>query len=224
MYENCGACVKLNLLSPKRKQKQHPLITLCYTRTSGHCNKPETKNCMTGTMWLSINALCSVKGIIQKATHCVPGMILWKSRNDKGRKQTTLLAVLAGRVGPQSNRGGFQDNKIVLCPIFGRYYTTVYICYNQWSGFWERIYFLMFIFHLGIYMSHKKKTPLIETVRNESWEGGFLFFCFLSLVLWLHVFPKISMYLSTLCHSAILKDDSFISFAFEKRSWIPSIY
>lgn len=76
----------------------------------------------------------------------------------------------------------------------------------------------------SVYMSHKKKTPLIETVWNESWVGGFLFFCFLSLVLWLHVFPEISMYLSTLCHSAILIDDSFISFAFEKRSWIPSIY
>lgn len=174
------------------------------------------------TVWLeqcgwASTALCSVKGIIQKATHCVPGMILWKSQNDKGRKQTTLLAGLSGRVGPQSNRGGFQDNKIVLSPIFGRYYTTVYICYNQWCGFWKRIYFPVFIFHLSIYVS-QKENPIDRNCLK--WILFRWFFVFLSLVLWLHVFPEIS----TLCHSAILIDDSFISFAFEKRSWIPSIY
>lgn len=146
--------------------------------------------------WASM-ALCSVKGIIEKATHCEPGMMLWKSQNDKGRKQTTLLAGPAGRVRPQSNRGGFQDNKIVLCPIFGRYYTTVCICYNQWSGFWERIYFPMFIFHLSIYVS-QKENPIDRNCLKWILGRWFFVFLFLSLVLWLHVFPEIFMYLYSL--------------------------
>lgn len=90
---------------------------------------------MTGAMWLSINGTMLSERNHSKGYPLCTWYDALEKPNDKGRKQTTLLAGPAGRVGPQNNRGGFQDNKIVLCPIFGRHYTTVYICYNQWSGF-----------------------------------------------------------------------------------------
>lgn len=86
---------------------------------------------MNGAMWSSIKyATLSERNLLKGYTLCNWCDIL-KSQNYKGRKQITLLAGPAGRVGPQSNRGVLQDNKIVLCPVFDIYYTTVYICYNQ---------------------------------------------------------------------------------------------
>lgn len=164
-------------------------------------------------------ALCSVKGIIQKATHCVPGMMLWKSQMIRAESKPHCWLDLQGESGHKTTEEVFRTIKL-FSVLFLADIIQLYIFATINGVVSERP---MFIFHLRIYVS-QKENPIDRNCLK--WILGRWFFVFLAFVSCSvdYMFSQKSPCISTLCHSAILKDDSFISFAFEKGSWVPSIY